>query len=106
MRRATMRIEVVARLPALDHDVGVGIMDRRVAFIGDATLFLQRLGDAFLVPGDERIALVRLQLRGGDDVSHCSLPCSSWLSFVLSMMSSENRFPLCANAALPVGIMI
>src|SRR3954465_9584691 len=44
-----------------------------MAFIGVAALFLQRLGDAGLVPFDEGIALIRFHLRGGDDVNHDSL---------------------------------
>src|SRR5262245_39296892 len=77
VRRAAVGVEVVAAVPALHHDIGVGIVDAGMAFVGNTALFPQRLGDAFLVPGAECIALVRLYLRGGDDVGHSSLPCCS-----------------------------
>ena len=42
-----------AALPAFDHHIDVGVVDTGVALIGDAALFLARLGDAVLVAVDE-----------------------------------------------------
>jgi hypothetical protein len=49
-------------------------MNARMALIGHAALFLQRFGYAFLVSGDESVALVWLHRRGGDDIDHFVSP--------------------------------
>jgi hypothetical protein len=69
-----MRIEVLARLPTLHHDIEIGIVDADVALIGKASLLLPCLGNAFLVALDERFPALRLHLRGGNNVNHDLLP--------------------------------
>src|SRR5215467_3688732 len=73
MRRAGMRVEVLAGLPALDNHVEIGIVDAHVALIGNTALLLPRLGNAFLVALDECIPAFRLHLRGSDDINHDKL---------------------------------
>src|SRR5262249_54549891 len=70
VRRPPMRIEVVAGFPALDHHIGVGVVDTGMALVRHAALLLARLGDAGLVAVDEGIASLGLHLRGGDNVDH------------------------------------
>src|SRR4029079_257848 len=83
VRRLAMRIEVVAGLPALHHHVQVGIVHTDMAFIGEAALLLERLGDAGLVSLDEVVLVFRLHRRGGDNVDHELFSLvSSWLANV------------------------
>src|SRR5882672_4116518 len=70
VRRLAMRVEVVAGFPALHHHEQIGIVDAGMALIGDTALLLAGDLDAFLGALDEGVALVRLHLRGGDDIDH------------------------------------
>src|ERR1700688_579057 len=70
MRRPAMGIEVLAAFPALDHHEQIRVVDAGVAVIGETAFFLAGCGDAFLGARDEGISLVRLYLRGGDDIDH------------------------------------
>src|SRR6202166_1523047 len=70
VRRLAMRVEVLARLPALDHHEQVGVVDAGVTLIGKAAFFLSGCRDAFLGALDEGLARIRLYLRGGDDIDH------------------------------------
>ena len=56
VRRATVRVEVFAGFPTLDHDEGVGVVDAGVAVVSDAAFFLLRGGDAVLRARDISLA--------------------------------------------------
>ena len=73
-----MGVEVLAGVPALDHDIEVRIVDADIAVIGNAALLLERLDRTGLVPLDEVVLVFRLHGRGGDDIDHLKSSRFSW----------------------------